>query len=76
MSLGDKYGPLRLERVSAMALSRTSSPSYSQLKSILEKDLDASAASETEPCDSNSRKDEGVKSSGRGHRRGADYFGG
>ena len=76
MSLGDKYGPLRLERASAMALSRTSSPSYSQLKSILEKDLDASAASETEPCDSNFRKDEAVKSSGRGHRRGAGYFGG
>lgn len=45
LALGNKYGALRLERASTLVLSRTSSPSYSGLKSVLEKNLDLPATS-------------------------------
>lgn len=66
LSLREKFGPLRLERACGIIVSRTSSPSYQQLKNILEKNMDISQTPR-----------EGVKKTpGRGFRRGAEYFGG
>ena len=73
MSLGEKFGSRRLERASGILLSRTPSPSYGQLKSILEKNLDVT---ESEQDVSMVPVEAMKKSSGRGFRRGADYFGG
>lgn len=68
LSLQDKYGAQRLERACSILLSRTPSPSYQQLKGILEKNLDAA-----EPAKPN----ETIKGKPkRGFQRGADYFGG
>lgn len=68
LSLKDKYGAGRLERACGMLLSRTPSPSYQQLKGILEKDLDAAEPKKPqEPTDIKPK---------RGFQRGAGYFGG
>ena len=73
LALGDKHGAMRLERACALVLSLTSSPSYSGVKSVLEKRLDLPAVEK-----SVLKPDEQAaeKRSERGHRRGADYFGG
>lgn len=68
LSLKDKYGPERLERACVLLLSRTPSPSYQQLKSILEKGLDA-------PEPQKPKESTGIKPK-RGFQRGASYFGG
>lgn len=75
LALGNKYGALRLERASTLVLSRTSSPSYSGLKSVLEKNLDLPAA-KTKKSVSKTDQEATAKRSDRGHRRGSDYFGG
>ena len=66
LSLREKFGPLRLERACAIIVSRTSSPSYQQLKNILEKNMDISQTP----------REEVKKTPERGFRRGAEYFGG
>lgn len=68
LSLREKYGSQRLERASSLILSRTSSPTYQQLKSILEKKMDV--PNQLKPSASEQ------KPSPRGFQRGADYFGG
>ncbi len=66
LSLRDKFGPLRLERACGIIVSRTSTPSYQQIKNILEKNTDIPEAPE----------EAAKKESGRGFQRGAGYFGG
>lgn len=66
LNLKDKYGAMRLERACDIIASRTPSPSYRQIKSVLEKDLDI-----PEPP-----KQVAKRSPKRGFQRGADYFGG
>ncbi|NLB17636.1 MAG: hypothetical protein GX825_02615 [Syntrophomonadaceae bacterium] len=68
LNLREKYGPQRLERASSFILSQTLSPTYKQLKSILEKNMDA-------PMQPKPKKTK-QKPSTRGFQRGADYFGG
>ena len=75
LSLGDKFGPLRLERASGIILSQTSSPSYSQIKSILENNLDVSGMDQNQNA-SNPQGKATKEASRRGYRRSADYFGG
>ena len=66
LSLREKFGPQRLERACSIMVSRRSSPSYQQLKNILEKNMDIpETPEETEK-----------KPSRRGFQRGAEYFGG
>lgn len=66
LNLQEKYGAQRLERASGIIISRTSSPSYQQLKNILEKDTDIPAPPKAAE----------KKSPKRGFQRGAGYFGG
>ena len=68
LSLREKFGPLRLERACGVIVSRTSSPTYQQLKNILEKKMDIPRTETPE---------EGAKKARvRGFQRGAEYFGG
>jgi hypothetical protein len=62
----DKIGPQRLEGACGIMVLRRSSPSYQQLKSILEKNMDIPRAPEETVG----------KTSRRGFQRGAEYFGG
>ncbi len=66
LHLKDKYGAMRLERACGIIDSHTQSPSYRQLKNVLEKDLDI-----PEPP-----KEVVKRSPKHGFQRGADYFGG
>lgn len=66
LHLKDEYGAQRLERACGIIASRTPSPSYRQLKSILENGLDI-----PEPS-----KEIVKQPSKRGFQRGAGYFGG
>lgn len=68
LNLQGKYGAQRLERASKLILSRTSTPTYQQLKNILEKNMDV-------PEQPQPKKTE-QKPSPRGFQRGAGYFGG
>ncbi len=68
LSLREKFGPLRLERACGVIASRTSSPTYQQLKNILEKKMDIPRTETPE--------EGGKKPQGRGFQRGAEYFGG
>ncbi|MGI6406032.1 MAG: Mu transposase domain-containing protein [Syntrophaceticus sp.] len=68
LNLQEKYGAERLERASILILSRTSSPTYQQLKNILEKDMDVTRQPK--------KKKTEQKPSPRGFQRGASYFGG
>ena len=68
LNLREKYGDQRLERASSLILSQTSSPTYQQLKNILEKKMDI-------PEQPQPKKTE-QKLSPRGFQRGAGYFGG
>lgn len=68
MNLQSKYGVQRLERACSLVLSRTSSPTYQQIKNTLEKSLDKAEAKTLEPLKKQQSK--------RGFQRGADYFGG
>lgn len=68
LNLREKYGDQRLERASNVVLSRTSSPTYQQLKSILEKKMDVPHQPQPDPGEN--------KPSPRGFQRGANYFGG
>ncbi len=68
LSLQDKYSAQRLEKASQIALSQTTAPTYRQLKSILEKDLDLQSRSKPQRPE--------PKTANRGFQRGADYFGG
>ncbi len=68
LNLREKYGDQRLERASSLILSQTSSPTYQQLKNILEKKMDI-------PEQPQPKKTE-QKSSPHGFQRGAGYFGG
>lgn len=68
LSLKEKYGIQRLERSCDVILSRTPSPTYQQLKNILEKDMDVPDQPKTRQPASGSTK--------RGFQRGPDYFGG
>lgn len=68
LSLREKFGPLRLERACGVIASRTSSPTYQQLKNILEKKMDIPR---TETPEEGAKKPQG-----RGFQRGAEYFGG
>lgn len=67
-SLLGKYGGLRLERSCSVLLTHTSSPTYQQLKNILEKSMDIPDLPE--------KKDSVKTKQKRGFQRGADYFGG
>ena len=68
LNLQNKYGPQRLERACCLILTRTISPTYQQIKNILEKNMDAAEQPGTK------RKEHPpVK---RGFQRGATYFGG
>lgn len=67
-SLKDKFSELRLENACSLLLSHTSSPTYQQIKNILEKER----AEET----SGVQDDLKSEKSDRIHRRGAKYFGG
>ena len=69
LSLRDKFGPLRLERACGVIVSRTSTPSYQQIKNILEKNADIPETPEAAEIAAK-------KESGRGFQRGAGYFGG
>lgn len=66
LNLQGKFGSQRLERASGIIISRTTSPSYQQLKNILEKNMDV-----PEPT-----KETAKKSTRGGFQRGAGYFGG
>lgn len=66
LNLQEKYGAQRLERASGIIISRTPSPSYQQLKNILEKDMDIPKPP----------KEAATKPPKRGFQRGAGYFGG
>lgn len=67
LSLKGKHSELRLELACAKILDSTSSPTYQQIKNILEK--------EKEQLES-PKEDTSQDIGGRGHRRGASYFGG
>ena len=69
LNLQEKYGAQRLERASSLMLSRTSSPTYQQLKNILEKEMDI--PKQPQPTSKAEQK-----LSPRGFQRGAGYFGG
>ena len=69
LNLQEKYGAQRLERASSLMLSRTSSPTYQQLKNILEKKMDI--PKQPQPTSKAEQK-----LSPRGFQRGAGYFGG
>lgn len=68
LNLHKKYGAQRLERACNLILSKTSSPTYQQLKNILQKKMDV--PEQTEPGST------GKRPSPRGFRRGPGYFGG
>lgn len=68
LSLQEKYSAHRLERACSILLSRTPSPSYQQLKGILEKNLDVP--------DQPKPKESAKITPKRGFQRGAGYFGG
>lgn len=68
LDLKQKYGTQRLEQASSIVLTRTPSPTYQQLKNLLQKDLNA--AEQPKP-----KKSTG-KTAKRGFQRGAGYFGG
>lgn len=65
LSLREKFGDQRLEGACSIMVSQTSSPSYQQIKNILEKNMDIPEAPEEVV----------KKQSGRGFQRGAEYFG-
>jgi hypothetical protein len=68
LNLQNKYSDLRLERACKLILSRTESPTYQQVKNILEKNMDIPEPPKTtEPAASQPK---------RGFQRGAGYFGG
>lgn len=68
MNLHDTYSANRLEKASQVILSHTSAPTYRQLKSILDKNMDVpKPQKETKASEKPAR---------RGFQRGADYFGG
>ena len=66
LSLKGKHGELRLEQACSTILTYTSSPTYQQIKNVLEKKEKQSDQEQAEP----------VGNEPRGHRRGASYFGG
>ena len=68
LNLQNKYGPQRLERACCLILTRTLSPTYQQIKNILEKNMDAAEQPGTKRKEHPSVK--------RGFQRGATYFGG
>lgn len=68
LNLREKHGAQRLERASSLILSLTPSPTYQQLKNVLEKEMDVPNGPKP--------KETKQKSSPRGFRRGAGYFGG
>ena len=68
LSLREKYGPQRLERACNLIISRTSSPTYQQLKNILAKEMDTSE--HTQQIETKR------EASPHGFQRGANYFGG
>ncbi|MBT9160970.1 MAG: hypothetical protein DDT26_02267 [Dehalococcoidia bacterium] len=68
LNLKDKYTVLRLEHACSVILSHTSTPTYQQIKNILEKALDASKPKNQEAPSKSQQP--------RGFQRGADYFGG
>ena len=65
LSLKEKYGEQLLERASGLILGRTSSPTYQQIKNILEKEQRVTPKPVAKPPVLN-----------RGFQRGANYFGG
>lgn len=68
LNLHDTYSANRLEKASQVILSHTSAPTYRQLKSILDKNMDVpKPQKETKASEKPAR---------RGFQRGADYFGG
>lgn len=68
LSLQEKYSAQRLERSCSVILSRTPSPTYQQLKNILEKNMDVPEQPKQKESAKNLPK--------RGFQRGAGYFGG
>ena len=68
MNLHSQYGEQKLERACALILSQTASPSYQQIKNIVEKSSDTAASQPSEPAENQPSK--------RGFQRGADYLGG
>jgi hypothetical protein len=69
LNLQKKYSAQRLERASSFILSRTSAPTYQQLKNILERKMDV-PKKQSKPMKAEQ------KSSPRGFQRGAAHFGG
>ena len=69
LNLREKYGAQRLERASNLLLARTASPTYQQLKNILEKKMNLPIDSAPEAPKPESRKK-------KGFQRGPGYFGG
>jgi hypothetical protein len=68
LSLQAKYSDQRLERACSIILSHTPSPTYQQLKNILDKKMDVLEQSTPKKSTNNLPK--------RGFQRGAGYFGG
>lgn len=68
LSLKNKYGQLKLEQACNKLVATTSTPTYQQVKNILEKEDQL-----IEPVKSDADPE---RSAPRGHRRGASYFGG
>lgn len=69
LNLKEKYGAQRLERASGLILERTSSPTYQQLKNILEKEQNELTKT-PKPIEAKRQP------TNRGFQRGANYFGG
>lgn len=69
LSLKNKHSEHMLERACTLVLERTSTPTYQQIKNILEKEKQPTEKlSEPVPLKDSVRP--------KGHRRGASYFGG
>ena len=70
LNLREKYGPHRLERASSLILERTSSPTYQQIKNILEKEQ------KDDPITSKQKDQKHQPACPKGFQRGTEYFGG
>lgn len=68
LSLKNKHGELKLERACAQLVATTSTPTYQQVKNILDKE-----SKPLEPVKSDAAPE---RPAPRGHQRGANYFGG
>ena len=69
MNLRKKHGSQKLERASSIILAQTATPTYKQVKNILDKGLDGFEIQQN-------KDEKAASATRRGFQRGATYFGG